>query len=235
MFLSSDHAVKVMFTSLQNGEETSGVPAAVRCLPAHEQALYFGKVKPLNRLQFLAGRLLARQLYSEICPEETCSFEIGASGKPYFAARPQWGMSITHSGEIVACALNPRGPVGIDAEAIRPVDFPVFEPYFLPHEWEYLQQHTDPPVAFFNLWTRKEAVAKADGRGLGMDFLSIDTLKDIILSGTQSWTCTSIDLQEGYAAALAYTSYLHPSVVQVRKITLSELLLHFSRPNSTFT
>ena len=232
MSISNGHTINVMFTTLQKGMNLAGLQAAVNCLPTEEQAVYFGKARLLNRLQFLAGRLLIRQLYCALHPEDACVIKAAPSGKPFLPAQPQWGASITHSGGIVACALNTRGAVGIDAEVIRPVELSVFEPYFLPREWEYIRQHSGPESAFFNLWTRKEAVAKADGRGLGMDFLSIDTLEDIIRPCAQTWACVPLTLsaclEGGYAATLAYASDKHHAAIQIMEITLSELLSSFS-------
>jgi 4'-phosphopantetheinyl transferase len=194
---------------------------------AGEQAVYLGKRNPLGRLRFLAGRLLARQLFRTLCPGEICPLIIGSAGKPFLGSRPQWGVSIAHSGAIVACALNTRGHVGIDAEAIRPVDFAVFEAYFLSQEWEYVRQHSDPAYAFMELWTRKEAVAKADGRGMGMDFLSIDTLKDTIQTEGVRWGRRTIDFGGGYAAAVAYSPNGPPAEMQLQQIEMNELFDSF--------
>lgn len=207
--------------------ETEYWLSAVNSLSVEEQNLFYGKTKPLNRLQFLAGRLLVRLLFGARSPEHTCSIKTDPFGKPFLAAHPQWGISIAHSHKIVACALNTSGPVGIDAEAIRPVDFAAFESLFLPQEWAHIRAQTDPMQAFFYLWVKKEAIAKADGRGLGMDFLSINAMDDVTPTQTQRWDTIPLDFGNGYGAALAYMPTPHPPTVQLQEINPLELLGQF--------
>ena len=88
---SNPHNIKVLFTPLQNGMETESGLSAVNSLPVEEQTLYFGKAKPLNRLQLLVGRLLARLLFGGVCPaEHTRSIQTDPFGKPFFAAYSQY-------------------------------------------------------------------------------------------------------------------------------------------------
>lgn len=199
-------------------------------LSAEDRAIYFEKVNAQTRLHFLAGRLLARQLFRALCPGHTFALKTDALGKPFFPARPYWGVSIAHSGNMAACAVCTGGQVGIDLEMVRPVDFAAFDTCFLPEEWAFIHQHTDPLFAFFTLWTKKEAIAKADGRGLGMDFRSIDTLSDAISS------CITIPLELGaeYVAALAYTPATGSPVISTEKIRLDDLL-SYAAESTKFT
>lgn len=218
---SNYSGISVAFTHLQNGDEIAGHPAVVSLLSAEEQATYFGKSNALNRLQFLTGRVLARHLYASLLPGQTGVLKTDALGKPFFDDQPQWGVSIAHSGQMVVCAINTGGSVGIDAEMIRPVNFTAFEACFRPGEWAFIQQHTNPLSAFFTLWTKKEAVAKADGRGLGMDFREIDALSDVI----NSWATMPLELGAGYVAALAYTPATDSPILTTAKIRLDDLLV----------
>ncbi|MBL7774573.1 MAG: 4'-phosphopantetheinyl transferase superfamily protein [Saprospiraceae bacterium] len=236
MLLSNDCAVTVLFTVLPESGEAQHVPEAVNRLTAYEQSRYIGKLNPLHRLQFLAGRLLAQQLFAEHCPGAVCSLQTdNASGKPRIAGQPGWGISISHSGALVACALNPLGPAGIDVEAIRPVDLAAFQTYLLPREWRFIQRHHDPPSAFFTLWTRKEAVAKADGRGLGLDFQHLDALNPDFPVGQENWSCQSLPLQPGFAAALAFSKITAPAGSLIRRADLPDLLVDHTAHNETST
>jgi phosphopantetheinyl transferase len=93
------------------------------------------------------------------------------SGKPECIDGP--AISISHSGDLVACAISPAGCVGID------VQFPVPQrrteaiarQYFTLDESAWLRgQHSD---RFYMLWVLKEAYLKAVGVGLagGLDAL----------------------------------------------------------------
>ncbi len=98
-----------------------------------------------------------------VAVDRTCPRCAEPHGRP---ALPGAGLhaSITHSGDLVGLALTDVAPVGLDVERIAPVDVAGLGRTVL-HETERL----DPPdlAGFFTYWTRKEAVVKATGDGLG--------------------------------------------------------------------
>ena len=76
-------------------------------------------------------------------------------------------MSLSHARGLVAVTAGRRGPVGVDLESRR--DFEIdgmARRWFDPREVTWLYQQTDQLEAFLQLWTAKEAVGKALGRGL---------------------------------------------------------------------
>jgi 4'-phosphopantetheinyl transferase len=79
--------------------------------------------------------------------------------------------NVSHSGSILLIALTHTGSVGIDVERIDPtMNFmEVATQSFTPAEVQHLTSISDEPQqrrAFYQLWTQKEAIVKADGRGL---------------------------------------------------------------------
>ena len=82
-------------------------------------------------------------------------------------------VSISHGGDIVACAVTDAGDVGIDVEFPgRPRNIPgIADRYFSPAEAEWLASQT--PDHFYMLWVLKEAWLKATGAGIagGLDKL----------------------------------------------------------------
>ncbi|UYZ63216.1 4'-phosphopantetheinyl transferase family protein [Hymenobacter weizhouensis] len=69
--------------------------------------------------QWLAGRVLARQLLREL-NDTPALLHADAHGRPFFAEVPGYGVSLSHSGEWVAGLVCTRGGVGIDIELVRP-------------------------------------------------------------------------------------------------------------------
>jgi 4'-phosphopantetheinyl transferase len=97
----------------------------------------------------------------DVTVERTCP----RCGQPHWRPTlPGTGLhaSVSHSGERVAVALTRVGPVGVDVERIADVDTAGLARTVL---------HPDETAAttedFYVYWTRKEAVVKATGDGLG--------------------------------------------------------------------
>ena len=86
--------------------------------------------------------------------------------------------SISHSGGYVLCAVATGCRLGVDVERIRPVALDSMQLSFSPDEWREITEAPRPHEQLFDYWTRKEAVVKADGRGLPVT-------ERVVLEGTQ--------------------------------------------------
>jgi 4'-phosphopantetheinyl transferase len=76
-------------------------------------------------------------------------------------------VSLSHARGLVAVAANRRGPVGVDLESRREFEIDgMARRWFDAVELTWLRAQTDQVEAFLWLWTAKEAVGKALGRGL---------------------------------------------------------------------
>ena len=123
------------------------------------------------REELVAGRaalrsLLARELE---CNAQEIEFRVGAHGKPFLECG-NLDFNVAHSQRMVLIALSRAGAVGIDIEdAARPVEaLDVAQTAFHPDEICLLRNTPEEQRAavFYDFWTGKEAIAKADGRGL---------------------------------------------------------------------
>lgn len=170
-----------------------------------------------RRAQFACGRWLlhfaARQM---------------AGGEPYRVAFPGGrpvlelpgsspaAASISHSGDLVLCALGPVARIGVDVEEIRPR-----------RNWEGLAARVLHPAerrrlaglseagrwrGFYLSWTRKEALAKALGVGLALPFARIlvsdrgelEEAAGIPGLDRARWRVASLDAGSGMASGLAW-------------------------------
>jgi 4'-phosphopantetheinyl transferase len=95
-------------------------------------------------------------------------------GKPRVPALPDVHVSVSHSGSNVAVAVGRDGSLGIDVEQVGRFDTAELEALaactLAPEERAELarQPATDRARAFTTYWTRKEAVVKATGDGIGV-------------------------------------------------------------------
>lgn len=104
-------------------------------------------------------------------------FRATPHGKPFLLS-PLTGLdvSLSHTRGMAAVAIASGGDVGVDVESfLKPRDaLRVAERFFAPEEAAIVRAQSDPQSqseVFFAIWTLKEAVLKADGRGLagGLD------------------------------------------------------------------
>ena len=135
-----------------------------------------------SRRQFVIGRGCLRLLLGAVLETAPRLVPItaGPHGKPELPS-PGSAVSfnVAHSGDTVLIALCRHASVGVDLEQINPsLEFmPVAQASFTRTETMKLAELTDPAqqrMAFYRCWTQKEAVAKADGRGLALPMSSFE-------------------------------------------------------------
>jgi len=123
-----------------------------------------------DRDRFLLGAALLRTAAghhlgvrpADVSVDRTCPWCENQHGRPVLAGTGLHA-SVSHSGDVVAVAITVAGPVGVDVEAGRAIDFgAVTDSVCTPAERACVAGAGD----FYAYWTRKEAVLKATGDGL---------------------------------------------------------------------
>jgi 4'-phosphopantetheinyl transferase len=127
----------------------------------------------VHRERFVAARGLLRLLLGERLDADPGSVRIttGAQGKPRLESGGDLCFNLAHSGRDALYAFTHGGDVGVDIEAVRSVDpVALSKTCFSNAERdELLDLHPSRRLdAFFHGWARKEAVIKADGRGMSL-------------------------------------------------------------------
>lgn len=173
------------------------------------------------RQQFIASRAALRDILGGYLglPPQDVRFSHGAMGKPHLAVDgPPIHFNLSHSHELALIAVARHCEVGVDVERVRRFDnqLPLAERFFAPQEVRALQELAEHmmPEAFFHAWTRKEALVKASGQGLGfgVDRIEVTLLpgepaKLIRLDGCEkaaaAWSLLHVEPAPGYVGALA--------------------------------
>ncbi|MBF0439411.1 MAG: 4'-phosphopantetheinyl transferase superfamily protein [Magnetococcales bacterium] len=164
----------------------------------------------------LLGKLLVRQgLLAENHTEYPLkNWQVTPYGKPRVAEDIYF--NISHTQGLVVCAMSRQGEVGIDCEQIRSIELTDFKSMMKPAVWETIMTAQDKEKAFFNDWTQRESVLKADGRGLSipLEALTIDNNQATLCTPDtpqkeQSWHIFPVDVGAGYCCHLA-TSVQNP-------------------------
>jgi len=146
-----------------------------------------------DRRSFVAAHALTRHMLARVGGRDARAwrFDSGADGKPHILSLPpdsRLGFNLSHTARMVAAAVTRAGDVGIDVEAVdrAPPDIMAFaDAHFAPDEAAGLRALPDDRSIrerFMRLWTLKEAVVKATGRGLAQplnafSFLSFEPVR----------------------------------------------------------
>jgi 4'-phosphopantetheinyl transferase len=222
-----DHGNEIHISFVQLGE-----PLAVDL-----EAAFLAELPPLqrqaivrlkrwqDRQRSLLGRMLLRRALSlpyggagRFSLQTLCQTE---RGRPLIPGGPEFNLS--HSGEMVVLAVCSRGLVGIDIEAIRPIDVAQFR-HIVPEladAWEETGGRGDLRV-FYDYWTRKEAVGKGCGLGLALPFEQLDVSRDVVAAAGSVWHLRSLIIGGGNTSCHIATN-VPPSRIFLEPLTRENL------------
>lgn len=216
-----DKQVHIWWANLRDFD--SHVPELQSVLSVLEQAR-------ARRFQFLRDRNnyiishgLLRMLLGHYAgkPPSRLRFRKGRYGKPELqdvTEERQIHFNISHSEDVALYGITPACRIGVDVEYVR--TFPdydrVAQEFFPRAECKSLEATSEELRAqrFLELWTRKEALLKATGEGLGDGLAGrVDSLSEPGVSGctdlpqtfgaSGDWQVRSFSPVEGYIAAVA--------------------------------
>lgn len=121
--------------------------------------------------------------------------------RPYFEYPIDF--NISHAGNIVLCALSDEGKVGIDIEIKNHIETQEFQNIWTDEEQKNIENSGDKIRQFYYYWTKKEAVIKADGRGLNLALNKISVIDNYADLGDKIWYLYPLEMDGDYAAHLA--------------------------------
>ena len=146
------------------------------CLSTDEEARAARFAFADDRRDFIAAHALLRHTLSAHAPRDpqAWTFSLGAHGKPVLVEasdeRPALTFNLSHTRGLVACVVSRNVDVGIDVERTgQNADaLDIARERFSSKEVSALQQcdTTARAARFVELWTLKEAYAKATGTGV---------------------------------------------------------------------
>jgi len=149
--------------------------------------------------------------------------QYSTSNKPFLPDGPHF--NISHSANRVACVVSAEHKVGVDLEYITDINFDDFKSQLTPLEWKNIHESPAGNRAFFDLWTAKESVVKADGRGIAIDLRQVEVIGDqpIELDG-KAWHLINLTTLDNYACHLAIESNMRPDGLDVRDVRVEDIL-----------
>jgi 4'-phosphopantetheinyl transferase len=176
-----------------------------------------------HRNRFCVGRGWLREIlgrYLQSKPGEL-RFNYSSNSKPALSAvfaSAGIHFNLAHSEDLALLAVTRAGPVGVDVECVREIKNvgELVARFFSQRESELFQKLSagEKRIAFFNLWTRKEALLKATGEGItgGLNRVEVSFLPGkptrlLAISGDETkaarWTLKELTPANGFVGALA--------------------------------
>jgi 4'-phosphopantetheinyl transferase len=196
-------------------------PGIARWLSDDEQARAARFMKDTDRWRFIEARALLRFVLGQqldIDPS-AIAFVLSSYGKPR-QSRPAsargLAFNLSHTVGMIVIALAGEGQrVGVDVEkcgsSVNALD--IASTRFCAQESAYIDAlpRAAQADAFRQLWTRKEAIHKADGRGLSLALDTFNTLDD----HCGAWVVRNLELQPGHVGAVAWQAQPKPLAIEM--------------------
>ena len=173
-------------------------------------------LRVVDKNRYIVSRGALRNILGNYLNQEPASvqFKIGANKKPHLinTGKTTVKYNISHSGDWILLAIA-NSEIGADIEFIAH-DFiykDIINDYFSKEEVGYIMQ--DQSIErFYLLWTRKEALTKATGKGLDDNLQAIPSLAGVhygegnLATLQNNWMISSFKLNNNYMASVAYNS-----------------------------
>ncbi|PEP84924.1 4'-phosphopantetheinyl transferase family protein [Bacillus pseudomycoides] len=170
-----------------------------------------------DKLRSLLGLHLVKMGLENMLNNSIDYYDIKRNNKGRLYYNNHWSgdFNISHSGDLVICALIEFGRIGIDIEEIKSFDYRLTRYCFNKEEREFFNNlDTEMKTEFFyDIWTLKEAFLKAIGEGLcipmhtfgfDMDRYKENNIKLIINSSfsKKEWYFVRFKLNENYKVSI---------------------------------
>jgi 4'-phosphopantetheinyl transferase len=174
-----------------------------------------------DRIQYAVCHAVLRIVlgqYIGLPPSSFC-FDQNEFGRPHLAppaAASGLTFNLSHTRHIALLAIATGITLGVDVEQIHPIESGLVEQYFSSQEQTALKalEGEDRLKGFYNCWTRKEAILKAEGNGLKVRLdafdVSLNPKEQATVLGVRAgaglmsnWHLTELRPAPGFVGALA--------------------------------
>ena len=149
-----------------------------------------------SRERFLVGRSFIRFVLSHYLkiPPGSIRIDTSANGKPSQNHDDQLFFNLSHTGNQFALAISKLGIVGIDIEQHKPRMhlFPIAQSILTDSDKKWFNPLTqaEQTKIFYQLWSLKEAILKAEGVGLNLAMNKIGFTRALSVSEWPEELCT---------------------------------------------
>jgi 4'-phosphopantetheinyl transferase len=209
------------------GESPGDMPPVrlwLRPLPVPEG---LGVIEIAQARKRAAAIAVRERLLAELPDVDLAAIRRGANGKPYLPPPHEHvGFNPSDSGGWFLIGLVADAQIGVDLELRRPRPkaMAIAQRHFPAAEVAWLAAQDDPDHAFLRLWTLREALFKAIGRGLGYGLgkacFQPGADGRLILADlegeaapTSRWSVRELDLGDRHVGAAVWSGPMRPVIL----------------------
>jgi len=124
-------------------------------------------------------------------------------GKP---SLPGMSVSISHSGEYAAVSISENDKIGIDIQKHEYLELNDYKSFLSEDEMMRIEELNikEKRLLFYSIWSNKEAIMKADGRGMSIDPKNINLKPNhgLVIDSVETWFSIKCPKIDGYSIAL---------------------------------
>ncbi|MDR3299556.1 MAG: 4'-phosphopantetheinyl transferase superfamily protein [Candidatus Accumulibacter sp.] len=204
------------------------VMRVISLLPEEQANSIARNVREQDRMLRLLARLMLAQavffLEGRACADTLGALITLPLGRPELPDG-KWKFSFSHSQNLAVCLIGSAkryGRLGVDVEAWRDLRPEDIAPAFCPEEHRYLAEAIDDlerQRRLFDLWTRKEAVLKANGTGLLLNPAEVNMCSAIPLPAMPKLSVRNIAAAQFAGYSLAFALEGRTASVEIIRIT----------------
>ena len=140
--------------------------------------------------------LLRNAVKDETGKDGIVHWDTDANGKLFLTGYSNLHVNLSHSGDYAVCAISDK-PVGIDIQHCKPYDGMITH-CMHKDEISYIETNKNPSDAFYEVWTKKESLFKACGKGIGAGLDTVSVLKDTIIYDGKCYTFREYTMLDNY-------------------------------------
>jgi len=170
-----------------------------------------------DRQRSLIGKMLLLNYLKKHTYFNLYDIKVTSYNKPYIP-NSTISFNISHSGEYVILAATFSNTIGVDIEEMNPnIDINDFKEVLSQDEYNHIQNSQESLKDFYTLWTTKEALLKAEGKGFFDDAKMIKIKKDKIVFKNKEYFILSSSFQN-YMISIVFknkdeiSDIPHPSI-----------------------
>jgi len=158
-----------------------------------------------DRKRTLLGKIILLNYLNRYTNFNLLNIERTSYNRPYIK-NSSIDFNISHSKDYVICAFTQNNSIGVDIEALNlEIDIDEFRAVFSSNEFDFIKNANNKIETFYRLWTIKEALLKADGRGFIAEpkDIIIDMKKNRAIFEKRAYNLLSFNI-DGYIYSLAF-------------------------------